>query len=817
MRLFDLPPPLIGQIAILLVSASPGTAEFLNFSTTSTTLTSEVNVGSYIVSGLGGATETLDTTSTPLPVATSTGFDYASSCNAASYSYSSASSAYGNDHYYNVTNTTTFEYTYTTAPAPPSSHATSLTSLCDGYPRVVGKATISNASSRVVTSATTYPVTYSVAATDYTSPSPSCYIGTRDCSLLWNSYSTSLSSAAAQTDGYYDNPPLCETNTATTTSATTCTDCQIVAASARLLYWPVTTVPGTGDLCNKSAETITKTPTGPPSSFVTAGITITSPTVALSFGGLQRQDDCGATTDTIVAVNPDEVFTVRGYHALFSHYSFNYADLNYRCASNTSNTSGTPDWERDDCYQAVPADAYFAGLQEASNNYMRQNGTEGLTIWPDYHPQVMVPDTMMPAISSIWGKGCIIHPLGVWDPPVALTQQSEIDGVTTPAHAPATTTTSEDPGVTASGPVKLNPQETAVGPTTPTQPSPTTSSTSMSVVTAAYPQVASTQTKLVGPGSDSESSTTIILAPSPIIAVTGTKLSVPGEDSASPVTAYSPAIAVTGTKLIVSGGGSADPGTTSSPSPNKESAAGVLVSILGGSSQQDAVQQASRPQDPGQASQGPASAVMSILGDDAQARQSQVANDPAAGGVSQAIGAGGAHAPINQQGSTISAIQDPASASLSQVIAFGSQTATVTRPTSSPGVAILADITLSEGGPAATISGHSVSVATGGVVLVDGVTASAASLSGHSNTGSAGSAGSATTSNGSSTSLSDLPTTNRVSGSQTGPGAANPSSATGASASGTTNSSSTDEKWSMFGMSAVMAAIMAAIMAVIVL
>ncbi|KAK4561696.1 hypothetical protein LTR86_004375 [Recurvomyces mirabilis] len=811
MRLFDLPPSLIVQLAMLLASTSPGTADLLNSSTTSTTLTSEANVGSYIVSGLGGATETSHTTSTLLSVATSTGFDYASSCNAASYSYSSASSAYGNDHYYNVTNTTTFEYTYTTAPAPPSSHATRLTNLCDGYPRVVGKATISNASSRVVTSATTYPVTYSVAATDYPSPSPSCYIGISDCSLLWSSYSTSLSSAAAQTDGYYDNPPLCETNTATTTSATTCTDCQIVAASARLLYWPVTTVPGTGDLCNQTAETITKTPTVPLSSFVTAGITITSPTVALSFGGLQRLDDCGATTDTVVAVNPDEVVTVRGYHALFSHYSFNYADLNYRCASNTSNTSGTPDWERDDCYQAVPADAYFGGLQEASNNYMRQNGTEGLTIWPDYHPQVMVPDTMMGAISSIWGKDCSIHPLGVWDPPVALTQQSEIDGVTAPANAPATTTTSEGPGITLSGPAKLDPQETVVSPTTPTQRSVTTSSTSTNFVTAAYPQVASTQTKLAGPGSGSESSTTIIFAPSPVTAVTGTKLSVPGEDSASPVTAYSPAIAVTGTKLIVSGGEPAGPETITSASPNGEGAAGMLASILGGPSQEGAAQQASRPQDPAQASQGPASAVVSILGGDLQAPQSQVANDPAAGGISQAIGAGFAHATVNQQGSTISGVQDPSSASLSQVIAFGSQTATVTRPTSSPGVAILADITLSQGGPAATISGHSVSVASGGVVLVDGVTASAASLNGHSNTGSAGSAGSATTSNGRSTSLTDLPTTSRVSGSQVGPEVANPSSATGASAAGTTNSSSTVEKWSMFGMSAVMAAIMAVI------
>jgi len=186
-----------------------------------------------------------------------------------------------------------------------------------------------------------------------------------------------------------------------------------------MLFWPVVTVPGSGDLCNNTAKTITATPTNPPRSFVTDGITITSPTVGVSFGGLSRIDGCGTTVaNTIILADPEEIATVRGYRSFFSHWKFNFADLNYICASNA--TSDVPVEERDDCYQAVPADAYFAGAQEQMDIWMyTPEMVANLTIYPDYHPRLLPPETMMPMISSLWAKNndsCTINPLGVWDP-----------------------------------------------------------------------------------------------------------------------------------------------------------------------------------------------------------------------------------------------------------------------------------------------------------------------------------------------------------------------------------------------------------------
>ncbi|KAK5679729.1 hypothetical protein LTS10_007677 [Elasticomyces elasticus] len=425
MAIWKLPPSLL-VIAVL---------SYLNPTVATTSVaSSSADVGAYIVSGLGGATSvTSSTADSDLARAQ----QQAASCSAEYEAFASSYTSYERYQGHNTTVKTTFVYTITSLAAPPARTATSLTTLCDGYARVVGRAPIYNASASLVTSAQTYNYTASASPTTYPGPSPTCTVAPDDCDLLWSSWSSGYKLVESATTAYsYPLAPAC-------TFAglePTCDACQIVAGSARLLYWPVTTVPGSGDLCNKTAETITATPTGPPRTFVTSGITITSPTVGISFGGMSRIDGCGTTIkDTIIPVRPEEIATVRGYHSFFSHWQFNFADLNYICTSNAS--SEIPMEERDDCYLAVPANAYLAGTQEAMDSILQQQLNESITIWPDYHPQLLPPDTMLPMISSIWATNhdqCSINPLGVWDPPVALQEQASVDGPNVPSSGTTT-------------------------------------------------------------------------------------------------------------------------------------------------------------------------------------------------------------------------------------------------------------------------------------------------------------------------------------------------------------------------------------------
>ncbi|KAK3659720.1 hypothetical protein LTR56_001083 [Elasticomyces elasticus] len=425
MAIWKLPPSLLVIVALSYLNPTVATTSVAS---------SSADVGAYIVSGLGGATSvTSPTADSDLARAQ----QQAASCSAEYEAFASSYTSYERYQGHNNTVKTTFVYTITSAAAPPSRTATSLTTLCDGYARVVGRAPIYNASASLVTSAETYNYTASASPTTYPGPSPTCTVAPDDCDLLWSSWSSGYSLVESATIAYsYPLAPAC-------TFAglePTCDACQIVAASARLLYWPVTTVPGTGDLCNKTAKTITATPTGPPRTFVTSGITITSPTVGVSFGGMSRIDGCGTTIkDTIIPVRPEEIATVRGYHSFFSHWQFNFADLNYICTSNAS--SEIPMEERDDCYLAVPANAYLAGTQEAMDSILQQQLNESLTIWPDYHPQLLPPETMLPMISSIWATNhdqCSINPLGVWDPPVALQEQASVDGPSGPSYETTT-------------------------------------------------------------------------------------------------------------------------------------------------------------------------------------------------------------------------------------------------------------------------------------------------------------------------------------------------------------------------------------------
>jgi len=400
-------------------------------------------LGGYVASGIGAVvlpTKTSNlSTITSLP-RTGTGAAYASNCNAALQAWSSSSFDWMYAEGMNVTSTFSSAFTETTQ-AQGSIKVTSTTTLCDGYARVIGHTSYSAGPTGVTTEAWTN--TYTTLVPNYAYPTATpCSIQPDDCQSLSSSFDALVSQQGQVTIP----PPLCNISTgpaptySTGPNNQTCDNCLILAHTARLMYWPVTIAPG--NLCKHRGSTITPSPTGSaPNVFVTEGMTITSPSVAISFAQISRADGCGPTIGhTIIPVKPEQVTSVRGYRALFQHEQFNFADLNYHCVSTNSTNYTLADGVGNDCYQEVPAAAYFGGLNNAAvlNQYVfRTMSKWQSTIYNNYQPQILLPNTMTKAITSIWGTSCLVHPDGVWDPPIALTPQAAIE---LPSYGPGETT-----------------------------------------------------------------------------------------------------------------------------------------------------------------------------------------------------------------------------------------------------------------------------------------------------------------------------------------------------------------------------------------
>ena len=258
-----------------------------------------------------------------------------------------------------------------------------------------------------------------------------CSINPEDCELLWKSWTTHYSAMTSRQDGLLDPP--CSTREVSQSYSTNaaggvCDNCLIIGHKIRLLYWPVLTKFGSGDLCNKTAETITASPTGDgPNQSITEGLTITRPSVDISVGGFSCVDKCGtAVAHTIIPVAPKDALSVNGARALFTHKPFNFADLNYECLSEPDAIYAITRADQNDCYQEVPASAYFGYANAAGVDWYMPKAFANSTIWPNCQPQVLPPKMMTEAIRSLWGDDCYIHPDGTWDPPVALGQVGSI-------------------------------------------------------------------------------------------------------------------------------------------------------------------------------------------------------------------------------------------------------------------------------------------------------------------------------------------------------------------------------------------------------
>ncbi|KAK5732505.1 hypothetical protein LTR17_010444 [Elasticomyces elasticus] len=312
-----------------------------------------------------------------------------------------------------------------------------LTTLCDGYPRVV---TGVNASSTVQTSTSTYALQESAKVTEFEStysgapfptPPPSCRLNCAACSMLIDAASYTYSSQYANsiTDGEYISPVFCPyAPSPYDTDEDGSNDCQVDVYSAQLFYWPVTTI--SGDLCNKTGTTITATPTKeglPNTSVLNNSITLTSPSVYVSFHNLSYlTNNFNSTqsyvTNTLMAFPPDEILSMRGYHGDDGNFSLNIADL-------------PPN--------QVPASAYFgqvACFPDPEAACLPIGATA-------YQPALAFPSVFyqLSGFNPAWtGTSCQLGYAGggIWDPPVALQAAETAEGPSAPNPVAYTTTSS---------------------------------------------------------------------------------------------------------------------------------------------------------------------------------------------------------------------------------------------------------------------------------------------------------------------------------------------------------------------------------------
>ncbi|CZT22297.1 uncharacterized protein RCC_08166 [Ramularia collo-cygni] len=317
-----------------------------------------------------------------------------------------------------------------------------------------------------------------------------CTIGSSDCVNLYETYSALLSTALpGMTKGLTFSAPPCATGANRTFSFSSARCDQgyvgIRASSVQLLYWPVRTVENFDYFCNHhsitapvSPQTLPGTPTGSgPNTFVTGSLTITSPTIALSFSALSRYDDCGTTIDhTIITLLPEQLTSVRGARALFDWQPFNYGDLNWMCLTPDKSTYTLQNVMGPDCYQNVPAQAYWSDavrFDRATNGqYENSKEQRAWTMMNDYQPHIIPPMSLWSeTMQSIWGRSARWDIDGTWDPPIALQQEASVAKPTLPSTASATPTTFTyltHPATVSPTPAKLG--DTLPSPTEAPQP-----------------------------------------------------------------------------------------------------------------------------------------------------------------------------------------------------------------------------------------------------------------------------------------------------------------------------------------------------------
>lgn len=117
-------------------------------------------------------------------------------------------------------------------------------------------------------------------------------------------------------------PPCCSI---TATQKDNCGICSIDAGSVQLLYWP----PSNSSLSSNGTNS-TSTITAPPVVATTLGLTLTSPSVYISFNTIYATNDCSYVghnhTGSVIAMRPQDVSSVVGFPA-YIYEPLNYSNL----------------------------------------------------------------------------------------------------------------------------------------------------------------------------------------------------------------------------------------------------------------------------------------------------------------------------------------------------------------------------------------------------------------------------------------------------------------------------------------------------------
>ncbi|KAK5723450.1 hypothetical protein LTR15_005148 [Elasticomyces elasticus] len=426
--------------------------------------------------------------------------------------YVSSSTDWGYSNIQTTTVTTTIPKIILTDTYTTTSYR--LTTLCDGYPRVV---TGVNASSTVLRSTSTHGLQESAKVTAFEStysgapfptPPPSCSLNCAACSMLIDAASYTFSSQYANniTDGEYISPVFCPyAPSPYDTDEDGSNDCQVDVYSAQLFYWPVTTV--SGNICNKTGTTITATPTKeglPNTSVLNNSITLTSPSVYVSFHNLSYiTNNFNSTqsyvTNTLMAFPPDEILSMRGYHGEQGNFSLNLADL-------------PPN--------QVPASAYFG---QAVCQYDPETICLPILATP-YQPALAFPSVFyqLSGFNTAWtGKSCQLGYAGggIWDPPVALQAAETAEGPSAPNPVAYTTTSSAFTSTTAapsitpvSGPAQTTSSAASIGSSYTALPESESNTDPGDATSSVEPTQSST---LIPPADPTQSTTVSSDSPSP--------------------------------------------------------------------------------------------------------------------------------------------------------------------------------------------------------------------------------------------------------------------------------------------------------------
>lgn len=252
------------------------------------------------------------------------------------------------------------------------------------------------------------------------------------------------------------------------------------AAEVKLLFWPAKR-PSDALCGNATASPLTAAPTieGRPNTIVTRNTTLTSPTVYIQILGHWAYNTNGiATTATSDSFLPQSSESVFSYCAstggdFGEARPVNYADFQhpvpaseYRCQPHCWTRKYAPSYIDYTWSAGGRTGIGKTWTFDDVNAIATENQCS--TIWDDFEPVLSIPPEFFSQQGrEVWGSitcDFVIHGGNVfWDPPVALTPQSTVAGVSRPAGAQSAEATPTS-GVTSQSAETGN----MPGPTTPT-------------------------------------------------------------------------------------------------------------------------------------------------------------------------------------------------------------------------------------------------------------------------------------------------------------------------------------------------------------